>query len=182
MGTGFELRTPCWRNASVGKMFTWKHILKCDLYLKIIFMAPAVDLRGRWEGFLRNWPPLKEDTPEKFICWVRGQLLLFPAIATARPSFLGEFTSLPASSSPRVSSYLLSVTADGRVWMLLASFPRTSKSSCTPCQSALAAARSVSWRWGFWILSELPGQNLPWLVFPLMYLRCLESSLVIWSV
>lgn len=126
MGTGFELRTPCWRNASVGKMFTWKHISKCDLYLKIIFVAPAVDLRGRWEGFLRNWPPLKEDTPEKFICWVRGQLLLFPVIATARHSFLGEFTSLPASSSPRVSSYLLSVTGDGRVWMLLASFLRTS--------------------------------------------------------
>lgn len=158
MGTGFELRTPCWRNASVGKMFTWKHISKCDLYLKIIFVAPAVDLRGWWEGFLRNWPPLKEDTPEKFICWVRGQLLLFPVIATARHSFLGEFTSLPASSSPRVSSYLLSVTDDRRVWMLLASFLRTSNtgvpaalSVCTGCCIfGELAMRVLNSEWAAW--------------------------------
>lgn len=152
---------------------------KCDLHLKLIFMAPAVDLRGRWDGFLRNWPPLKEDTPEKFICWVRGELLLFPAIATASWGI-----SLPAEHS-RVSSYLLSVTDDRRMWMLGASFLRTSKAgvplkACT-C-SSVCTAHSVSWRWGFWVLGELPGQNLPWFVFPLMYLHCLELSFVIWSV
>lgn len=174
MGTGFELRTSCWRHDSIGKLFTWKHILKCDLHLKIIFMAPAVYLRGRWEGFLRNWPPLKEDTPGKFICWVRDQLLLFPAIATARHSLLGDFTSLPASSSPRASSYLLSVTDDRRVWMLLASFLRTSKAG-VPLRASMVRQSALTACCTFGELA-MRVLNSEWAAWAELALACFPSD------